>query len=142
MNNYAAEFITRDLNWFASERLDPEHLPSDNWRIVSDNEGRTGILYLVLYYAEFASGEPKRVPNEPDALPTLHALHQSLPLSQVGPFIALAEMSTLNDKPHLHNVRIWNIGTQLAPDVAAFSVAELGKPLKEWPRIGIQGDAT
>jgi hypothetical protein len=84
-NDYLAEFITDDLGWFQSQRAGD--LPSDNWRYVTDKEGRAAILYIVLRHAEFDHEELTTIPNEPDALRRLAALHEQLSLPRVGPFI-------------------------------------------------------
>ncbi|MBU0493792.1 MAG: hypothetical protein KKA73_29310 [Chloroflexi bacterium] len=105
----------------------PSDLPSDNWRIVTDAQGRQALLYLVRFISGSKSGEPRRIPNEPTALPRLADLHRERGLS-VGPFIALAEVSDATASPDVVSIRVWNVAGRLAPSSPRLRVADLSRP--------------
>jgi hypothetical protein len=89
INDRIASFVV-NMGYFQSEQI-RDDLPSDNWRLVTDSEGRQAILYVMFYHTE--SGEPKEIPNEPEAVSRLAFLYQNRPTLNFGPFIALAEIS-------------------------------------------------
>ncbi|MBU0493827.1 MAG: hypothetical protein KKB13_18420 [Chloroflexi bacterium] len=102
-------------------------MPSDNWRIVTDTQGRQALLYLVRFMSGSESGEPQRIPNEPTALPRLFDLHREHGLS-VGPFIALAEVSDATASPDVVAIRVWNVAGRLGPSLTSLQVADLDRP--------------
>lgn len=133
-NDSIADFLV-ELGWFQSQMLGYPGLPSDNWRFVKDTEGRTAILYIVIFHSTSESGEPSRIPNEPDALPRLAEFHRKLSPPKSGPFIALAEISGESDAIQIINVRVWNIAARISDSVNTLAVAELRNPDFRFPRM-------
>jgi hypothetical protein len=119
----AAEIV--DQGWFQSQTK--EGLPSDNWRIVQDAEGRKALLYLVRFMS--ASGEPQRIPNNRNALRCLYQLNRDLPSLETGPFLALAEVSDSTASPAILAIYAWDISACLPSPWVTLKVMELGGPI-------------
>lgn len=139
INNLIAEFMV-DTGWFHSQKTDKDLLPTDNWRLITDAEGRSGILYIVFYHSTSGAGEPRHIPNhtetvdQENTLPKLARLHAELNHPRFGPYIALSEVSENNG---IVSVRAWNIAGRLTDGVKSFAVAELAYPEFSYPKLGI-----
>jgi hypothetical protein len=127
-NDAVAEIIVRE-GCFQSQTK--AGLPSDNWRIVEDSEGRKAILYMVRFLSTSKRGQPERIPNEPTALRRLADLNCELPSSKSGPFIALAEETALK----ITHIRVWDISSRIPSARNKLEVAALGRPDWECMRV-------
>jgi len=140
----AARIVSQ--GWFQSQSK--EGLPSDNWRLVLDDAGRRALLYLVRFMA--ATGEPRRIPNNRQALPRLYLLDRDLPAPKAGPFIALAEVSDPSAHPDLLGLWVWDLSACLPAPWPTLKVSDLGPPLYQagrerpfqYPIQGAVGAAT
>ena len=140
INDRIASFVV-NMGYFQSEQI-RDDLPSDNWRLVTDSEGRQAILYVMFYHTE--SGEPGEIPNEPGALSRLASLYQNSPSLQSGPFIALAEISGARNPMSkksvgIMSVLVWNISSKLSPDISKWTIAEMGRAWQSFPHT-VTGD--
>jgi len=123
----ANEVIAKEIvqqNWFQSQSK--EGLPSDNWRLMEDDAGQRALLYLVRFLT--ATGEPRRIPNNRQALPRLYWLDRALPAPKSGPFIALAQASDASRFPTIVGLWIWDLSVLLPSPWPALKVADLGPP--------------
>lgn len=127
-NDMIAEIMVEE-GFFQSQTT--AGLRSDNWRIVEDSRGRKAILYIVRFLSKSKRGEPKRIPNEPNALRRLAALHGTLPSSKVGPFMALAKESSMG----IVHIRVWPIPPQDLSAQTRLEVVQLGNPVCEYIRV-------
>lgn len=114
-----------DEGWFQNPRT--KGLPSDNWWLVEDSQGRTALVYVVRYTAEPERGEPEKLPNEP-ALPRIAEIHQQESLTG-GPFLALAAVSDPGPDPEILSIQVWRIPSRYLSGVNRVSVDELGTPV-------------
>ena len=127
-NDTVAEIMVEE-GFFQSQTT--EGLRSDNWRIVEDSRGRKAILYIVRFLSKSKRGEPKRIPNEPNALRRLAELHGKCSSREVGPFIALAKESDLG----IGHIRVWQISRQDLSAQTKLEVVQLGNPVCEYIRV-------
>ena len=111
--------------WFRSQSK--EGLPSDNWRLVLDDGDRRALLYMVRFMT--ATGEPRRIPNNRQALPRLYLLDRGLPAPKAGPFIALAEVSDPSACPDVLGLWVWDLSAYLPAPWPTLKVNDLGRPL-------------
>jgi hypothetical protein len=119
----AAELVQQ--GWFSNQSK--EGLPSDNWRIVVDAEGQMALLYLVRYLS--ASGEPRRIPNNRNALQRLYKLNRERGSFDAGPFIALAQVSDATAFPKIQGLWVWDISGYLPSPWPTLKVSGLGEPV-------------
>ena len=127
-NDIIAEIMVEE-GFFQSQTT--AGLRSDNWRIVEDSRGRKAILYIVRFLSKSKRGEPKRIPNEPNALRRLSELHGTCSSREVGPFIALAKESAMG----IVHIRVWHIPPQDLSAQTRLEVVQLGNPVCEYIRV-------
>ena len=128
--NEIAAFIIQQ-GWFQAEAQ--ISAKGQSWRQVTDADGNQGVLYIVRFHSTSEAGEPRRIPNEPDALQGIAQLHAGLTSPKVGPFLALAEVT---EGPGLANpisVKVWNIAGKIEPGLKAIAVDDLRHPSYQWP---------
>ncbi len=128
--NEIAAFIIQQ-GWFQAEAQIAAK--GQSWRQITDEVGRQGILYIVRFHTTSEAGEPRRIPNEPEALQGIAQLHAGLAGPSMGPFLALAAVNPNQPGPDPVSVKVWNIAGKIEPDMRAIAVEDLQHPIYQWP---------